>query len=47
LLFGSVEALLSAGLDELLAVPGVGRKIAKAIRWTVSEKQGEYGELNL
>lgn len=35
--FGSVEAVMRAGADELQAVPGIGTKTAARIRWAVSE----------
>jgi len=41
--FGSVEAVISAGSEELQAVDGIGKKIAEKIKWTVSEKILFYG----
>jgi DNA excision repair protein ERCC-4 len=40
--FGSVEAVIRAEREELLAVEGVGAKTAERIRWAVSEKQALY-----
>ncbi len=34
--FGSVEAALTAGVEDLARVPGVGRSTAQKIRWAVS-----------
>lgn len=36
--FGSVEAAISAGSDELQTVDGIGKSIADRIRWVVSEE---------
>ncbi len=33
--FGSVEAVMSAGIDELQTVAGIGKSIADKIRWAV------------
>ncbi len=41
--FGSIEAVLSASIEDLLGVPGVGKRTAEAIRWAVGDKPGEYG----
>jgi ERCC4-type nuclease len=41
--FGSVEAVIRAEREDLLAVEGVGAKTADRIRWAVSEKQALYG----
>ncbi len=41
--FGSVEAVIRAGREELLSVEGVGAKTADRIRWAVSEHQALYG----
>jgi DNA excision repair protein ERCC-4 len=41
--FGSVEAVIRAEREELLAVEGVGAKTADRIRWAVSENQALYG----
>jgi len=35
--FGSVEAVISAGIDDLQTVDGIGKNIAEKIKWTVSE----------
>jgi ERCC4-type nuclease len=40
--FGSVEAVISAGSDELQAVDGIGKKVADKIRWAVSEEMKPY-----
>jgi DNA excision repair protein ERCC-4 len=36
--FGSVEAVISAGIDDLQTVEGIGRNIAEKIKWTVSQR---------
>jgi ERCC4-type nuclease len=41
--FGSVEAVMRAGHDDLLSVEGIGAKTADRIRWAVSEKIESYG----
>lgn len=41
--FGSVEAVVRASRDELLAVEGVGERTADRIRWAVSEQIESYG----
>lgn len=41
--FGSVEAVIRAEREELLAVEGVGARTADRIRWAVSEGQALYG----
>lgn len=41
--FGSVEAVMSAGREELLTVEGVGAKTADRIRWAVCEKLELFG----
>jgi ERCC4-type nuclease len=40
--FGSVEAVLTAGPDQLETVPGVGHRTARAIRWAVGESAAIY-----
>jgi ERCC4-type nuclease len=40
--FGSVEAVLTASADELIAVNGIGAATAAAIRWVVSERPARY-----
>jgi ERCC4-type nuclease len=40
--FGSVEAVISTGSDELQAVDGIGKKVADKIRWAVSEEMKPY-----
>jgi DNA excision repair protein ERCC-4 len=35
--FGSVEAVISAGIDDLQTVDGIGKNIAEKIKWAVSE----------
>jgi DNA excision repair protein ERCC-4 len=35
--FGSVEAVVSAGIDDLQTVEGIGKNIAEKIKWAVSE----------
>ncbi|MDF1592918.1 MAG: ERCC4 domain-containing protein [Desulfobacterales bacterium] len=41
--FGSVEAVISAGSDELEKVYGIGNNVAEKIRWAVSEEIRLYG----
>ncbi len=36
--FGSVEAVVSAGIDDLQTVDGIGKTIAEKIKWVVSER---------
>jgi DNA excision repair protein ERCC-4 len=36
--FGSVEAVISAGIDDLQTVDGIGKSIAEKIKWAVSER---------
>ncbi|MEJ2170500.1 MAG: helix-hairpin-helix domain-containing protein [Desulfobacterales bacterium] len=36
--FGSVEAVISAGIDDLQTVEGIGRNIAEKIKWAVSQR---------
>jgi ERCC4-type nuclease len=36
--FGSIEAVMSAGLDELQTVDGIGKSIAAKIRWAVGKE---------
>jgi ERCC4-type nuclease len=40
--FGSVEAVISAGSDELQSVAGIGRSIAEKIKWAVNEQVAPY-----
>jgi ERCC4-type nuclease len=40
--FGSVEASISAGSNELQSVDGVGKSIAEKIKWAVSERVTPY-----
>jgi ERCC4-type nuclease len=41
--FGSIEAVMGAGRDDLLSVEGIGAKTADRIRWAVSETIESYG----
>lgn len=41
--FGSVEAVICAGREELLTVEGIGAKTADRIRWAVCEKVEPFG----
>lgn len=41
--FGSVEAVIRAEREDLLAVEGVGAKTADQIRWAVGQKLSLYG----
>ncbi|UCF95473.1 MAG: hypothetical protein JSW39_15445 [Desulfobacterales bacterium] len=36
--FGSIEAVISAGINELQTVDGIGKNIAEKIKWVVSEQ---------
>jgi ERCC4-type nuclease len=45
--FGSVEAVMRAGRDDLVAVEGIGAKTAERIRWAVSEPFEPYGDYEL
>ena len=36
--FGSVEAVISAGIDDLQTVDGIGKNIAEKIKWAVSTR---------
>ena len=36
--FGSVEAVISAGIDDLQTVDSIGKSIAEKIKWAVSER---------
>ena len=40
--FGTVEAVLTASVDELELVTGIGTKTAGVIRWAVTEDRAEY-----
>lgn len=40
--FGGIEAVMTAKVEDLRAIPGIGRKIAEALRWSVEEVRGEY-----
>lgn len=40
--FGSVEAAIAAGPEALTALPGIGARTARAIRWAVEEKRAAY-----
>jgi ERCC4-type nuclease len=40
--FGSVEGVMGASVDELAAVPGIGKGIADGIRWAVEEPMAAY-----
>lgn len=37
--YGTVEAVLTAGLEDLALVPGIGSVVAERIRWVVSEPE--------
>lgn len=37
--YGSVESVLTAGLEDLALVPGISRVVAERIRWAVSEPE--------
>jgi len=44
--YGSVEAVLQAGTDDLVLLPGIGPATARAIRWVVSEPIAGYAALD-
>lgn len=41
--FGSVEAVITAGIEDLQLADGIGRKTAEKIKWAVSEEIPSYG----
>jgi len=43
--FGSVEAVLTASMEELLSIKGIGKKSVEAIHWAVREPDIEYDSL--
>lgn len=40
--FGSVEAVMTAGIEDLQSVAGIGRQIAEKLRWSVEEARPKY-----
>lgn len=40
--FGNVETITRAGAEDLCSVPGIGKRIAGARRWSVEEPCGNY-----
>jgi DNA excision repair protein ERCC-4 len=40
--FGSVEAVVKAGAEELRVVSGIGKRIAGQLRWSVEQPRCEY-----
>jgi ERCC4-type nuclease len=42
--FGSLEAVMAAGVTELASVRGIGRGTAQAIRWAVEDEPADYEE---
>lgn len=40
--FGSVEAVFTANIDELISVSGIGTTTAESIRWLVKEDEPQY-----
>ena len=40
--FGSVDAITRAGAEDLCSVPGIGERIAGALRWSVEESRCNY-----
>lgn len=40
--FGSVEAITRAGAGDLCSVPGIGERIAGALRWSLEEPRRNY-----
>ncbi len=41
--FGSIEAILSASMEELSSVRGIGAHTARAIQWAIHEPDSGYG----
>jgi len=41
--FGTVEAVITAGIEDLQRVDGIGQKTAEKIKWVVSEEISPYG----
>jgi len=41
--FGRVEAVMTANPEALSMVPGIGRRIAEKLRWSLEETRREYG----
>ena len=37
--FGNVEAVFTATEDELVRIPGIGKHLAKLIRWAVGSSK--------
>jgi DNA excision repair protein ERCC-4 len=44
--FRSVEAVMTAGIEDLQVVEGIGRKTAKKIKWAVSEELPPFAALD-
>ena len=44
--FGSVEAVITATIEELQSVEGIGESIAERIKWAVREKMQPYGVID-
>jgi DNA excision repair protein ERCC-4 len=44
--FGCVEAVMTADVDKLTTVPGIGGKTAAAIHWAAHEEPGPYQTAN-
>lgn len=42
--FGTVKAVCQSDEEALQAIPGIGGKTAQAIRWAITESEGEYGQ---
>ena len=40
--FGTVEAVMHAGVEELALLPGIGTVTAQAIRWVLNEPENSY-----
>jgi len=41
--FGSVEKIISASIEELQLIDGIGKNIAEKIKWAVHEEKAAYG----
>ena len=45
--FGSVERTLTAEAQQLREVEGIGEGVAETLRWSVEERNAEYGGWSL
>lgn len=42
-IFGSIEGIIAAHVEELQLVDGIGKSIAEKIKWAVCEEKSVYG----